>query len=284
MELTDNATISTGAAWRWDISNPTPSDSTTGYLKGNGWALTKIGTGEIWLKQLGDIGVGDINISEGTLGFQQTIGAGVASKTITVAGAAHLNLWDTGQYQVINKKLDFKAGSFLYSGGGSFGNLWAGDTNLEGAVTVYTDVNTTLTGNIIGVGGIIKSNGAILTLAGTQNYSGTTTISTGTLQLSGSGTIGDVTNATTFELLDGNHTVGNITGAGTTTLDAGASLTITSIYQNVLNMGNGSTLNIAAIPGGYQAMGSISPVPEPSTWAMLMLAAMGLGIYWRRSR
>ena len=85
LELTDNATISTGAAWRWDISNPTPSDSTTGYLKGNGWALTKIGTGEIWLKQLGDIGVGDINISEGTLGFQQTIGAGVASKTITVA-------------------------------------------------------------------------------------------------------------------------------------------------------------------------------------------------------
>jgi hypothetical protein len=28
----------------------------------------------------------------------------------------------------------------------------------------------------------------------------------------------------------------------------------------------------------------ISMVPEPSTWAMLVLAAAGLGIYWRRSR
>jgi hypothetical protein len=31
-------------------------------------------------------------------------------------------------------------------------------------------------------------------------------------------------------------------------------------------------------------LGSISPVPEPATWAMLMMAAMGLGIYWRRTR
>jgi len=28
----------------------------------------------------------------------------------------------------------------------------------------------------------------------------------------------------------------------------------------------------------------LSEVPEPATWAMLMLAAMGLGIYWRRRR
>jgi mucin-19 len=30
--------------------------------------------------------------------------------------------------------------------------------------------------------------------------------------------------------------------------------------------------------------GTISVVPEPATWTMLVLAAMGLGIYWRRSR
>ena len=35
-------------------------------------------------------------------------------------------------------------------------------------------------------------------------------------------------------------------------------------------------MTINAIPGGPTAgIGSISPVPEPSTWAMLMLAAMG---------
>ena len=68
------------------------------------------------------------------------------------------------------------------------------------------------------------------------------------------------------------------------TCTAGSTLNVTSIYQGTLTMGNNATLNIAAISGGYQAVGSISPVPEPATWAMLMLAAMGLGIYWRRSR
>ncbi|MGA2061378.1 MAG: PEP-CTERM sorting domain-containing protein, partial [Thermoguttaceae bacterium] len=63
------------------------------------------------------------------------------------------------------------------------------------------------------------------------------------------------------------------------------SLTATSVVQNTLTIGAGATLTIAPIPGGPLAgLGSISPVPEPSTWALLMLAAMGLGIYWRRSR
>jgi fibronectin-binding autotransporter adhesin len=288
LELTGEATIGTGGAWRWDIVNPSPGDSSAGYIKGNGFALTKIGAGQIWVKQLGDIGVGDINITAGQLGFQQTIGAGDPSKTITISTSANIGLWDTGQYQVINKKLDFKDGTTFYSGGGTAGNSWAGDTKLEGIVTCQTDVHTTLTGNITGTGsagGLTKAGTAILTLSGTQNYSGVTTLNAGTLQLSGSGTIGDVANTVTLEMLDGNHTVGNITGAGTTILDAGAALTATSIIQNTVTLGAGSRITIVPIPGGPQAgTGSLTAVPEPSTLAMLVLAAMGLGIYCRRSR
>ena len=285
LELTGDATISTGASTRWDMANPSPGDPTTGYIKGNGYTLTKIGAYQIWLKQLGDIGVGDININAGRLGLQQIIGAGDPSKTITVASAASLGLWDTGQYQVIYKKLDFKDGSGLYSGGGTVGNFLSGDEKLEGNVSVQTDVNLTLTGNITGAGGITKSGTAILILAGTQNFSGATTINTGTLQLSGSGTIGDVANPTTLEVLNGSHTVGNVTGAGSMSVDAGASLTAMSVAQNTITIGPGATLTIAAIPGGPSAsFPSISPVPEPSTWAMLMLAAMGLVVYWRRRR
>ncbi len=90
LELTGDATISTGGAGRWDMENLSPSDPAAGYLKGNGWTLIKIGSGEIWLKQLGDIGVGDIYINAGNLGFQQFIGAGDALKTITVASSTDL--------------------------------------------------------------------------------------------------------------------------------------------------------------------------------------------------
>ncbi len=130
-----------------------------------------------------------------------------------------------------------------------------------------------------------KQGSGILILSGINTYSGGTNVNVGTLQLSGSGTIGNVANSTTLEILDGIHTVGSISGGGSTTIDAGATLTATSVSQNVLTLGAGATLNIAPIPGGPLAsVGSLTAVPEPSTWAMLMLAAMGLGIYWRRGR
>jgi hypothetical protein len=94
-----------------------------------------------------------------------------------------------------------------------------------------------------------------------------------------------VTNNGALNITSGSKTVGALSGTGNTTLSASTQLTATSVVQNTLTIGAGSTLTIAAIPGGPLAgMGSISPVPEPSTWAMLMLAAIGLGIYRRRSR
>ncbi len=78
-----DATIGTIGSARWDMYGNTstlPPDPTIAYLHGNGYALTKVGTGEIWLKQLGDIDVGDININAGKLGFQDHIGLGRTTK------------------------------------------------------------------------------------------------------------------------------------------------------------------------------------------------------------
>ena len=103
----------------------------------------------------------------------------------------------------------------------------------------------------------------------------------------------NVTNNGALNITSGSKTVAALSGTGNLTLSAGVNLTATSVAQNTITLGAGDTLTIAAIPGGpsaggsinpIPAGGSISPVPEPSTWAMLMLAAMGLGIYRRRSR
>jgi hypothetical protein len=72
----------------------------------------------------------------------------------------------------------------------------------------------------------------------------------------------------------------NITG-----YSLSGSLTATSIVQDTLTIdsGTGDTLNIAAFDGGSTSGSSLTQVPEPSTWAMFMLAAMGPGIYRHRN-
>jgi autotransporter-associated beta strand protein len=141
-----------------------------------------------------------------------------------------------------------------------------------------------------GTKGLKKLGTNTLVLDATNTYSGNTVINNGTLELASTGQIATAsaisTAATTaiFQV-DGTHTVGNISGVGTTNLLAGSSLTATSVVQGTVTLGIGARLTIAPIPGGPTAgAGSLSAVPEPSTWAMLMLAAMGLGMYWRRSR
>jgi autotransporter-associated beta strand protein len=151
-------------------------------------------------------------------------------------------------------------------------------------VNFTTDANLTLTGNLTdatGNSGIIKQATGTLTLAGTQNYSGNTSIIAGTLTLSGAGAIGDVANSSTLEILDGNHTLSNLSGSSSTTVvDAGANLTVTSIAQDTLTIGAGATLTIAAIPGGpLSGSASLAQVPEPGTWLLLSTAFFALFAY-----
>ena len=69
------------------------------------------------------------------------------------------------------------------------------------------------------------------------------------------------------------------------TVAGGAKLIATSIVANSLTVAAGGLVEIRPIPGGPLAgSGGMTAVPEPSTWIMLMLAAMGLGIYRRRRR
>jgi fibronectin-binding autotransporter adhesin len=124
-------------------------------------------------------------------------------------------------------------------------------------------------------------------LSGSNTYTGATTISGGTLELASTGQISTasaIINDATFQILGGTHAVGNITGAGTTKVIDNGILTVNSITQNTLQIGAGSLLTIAPIGGGPLAdVGTMTAVPEPSTWAMLILAAMGgLEIYRRR--
>ena len=112
----------------------------------------------------------------------------------------------------------------------------------------------------------------------TLNVGGTDPFSNGTTHMA-------VVNDGALNITSGTKTVAALSGTGNTSVAAGSTLTASSIVQNTVTLGIGARITIAPIPGGPTAgSGSLTAVPEPSTWAMLMLAAMGLGMYWRRSR
>jgi autotransporter-associated beta strand protein len=119
---------------------------------------------------------------------------------------------------------------------------------------------------------ITIDSGNILNVAGTAN------------PFSDDDTVMDVVNKGILNIISGVETVEDLSGSGDMIISAGATLNATSMVQNTLTIGAGAELIIAPIPGGGPLAGvsPLSPVPEPSAWATLILALMGIGIYRRR--
>jgi T5SS/PEP-CTERM-associated repeat protein/autotransporter-associated beta strand protein len=141
----------------------TNSNGYLGYEAGSvGTATVSSGT---WANS-GDLDVGESGT--GTL----TITGGVVS----VAGTL-----STGRYGTIN-----------IGNGGTTGVLLGGTGSVvnDGTLVFNRSDDSTYSGSITGSGSVTKQGGGRLTLAGPNAYSGRTTISGGTLALSGSGSIG----------------------------------------------------------------------------------------------
>jgi fibronectin-binding autotransporter adhesin len=303
------ANYSTGSFIGFDTTNTPVDFDYSAYAIGGVKGVKKLAINNMILGNATSNYTGPTYVNSGTLIVTSLNAAGLASSIgAATADASNLVILDTLKYtgagSTTNRLFTVGSAATLNASGTGAVNF-----NGVGSVAFASTSSTcllTLTGTNTGDNAIsailgdvstsyktslTKSGAGKWVLAGANTYTGATTVSAGTLELSSTGQIDAASAITTaastatFQVNGGTHTVGTISGPGKTNLLANSTVTATSVVQSSVTLGNGATLTIAPIAGGPQSdSSSLSAVPEPTTWTMLLLAAMGLGIYWRRSR
>jgi autotransporter-associated beta strand protein len=204
------------------------STTFNGVISGDG-ALTKEGTGTFTLTGANTY-TGGTNINAGTLTLGTNEAGVIAdSSAVFVAEGATFNLANNSE-----------------TVGSSAG---AGDITLGSATLTAggNNSNTIFSGEISGTGGLTKVGTGTLTLSGTNTYTGTTTVSAGSLALSGgtalenSGQVNLSTSGANLTL-NASETIGSLAGVAGTTVTLGAN-TLTA-------GGNGGTTTFAGVAGG----------------------------------
>jgi len=170
--------------------------------------------------------------------------------TLTKLGSGALTLSGANTY---SGATTISAGTLQLGNGGTTGSLSTSSAitdnanftiNRSNAVTQGTDFSGSA---ITGTGSFTQAGSGTTTLNAINTYSGGTTVSAGTLQLSGSGTLGQTSgtltvNGGTLNLNGTTQTVGNLMGSGGTIVSNAAG-TVTLTIGN----GNGSGGNYSGV-------------------------------------
>lgn len=180
--------------------------------------------------QIGDGGTsgsiqGDV-VNNATLAFNRSgavtySGVVSGSGTLTKTGVGLLILTGANNY---SGGTTISNGTLQVGDGGTTGDLPGNVVNNSYLYFNRSD-DFTYSGGISGTGILDKKGAGTLTLAGTNSFSGSTTVSEGRLLLSGGSSLSDTAGVTvasgaTLELKDHNETVGGLFGAGAVTLNS----------------------------------------------------------------
>lgn len=211
------------------------SSTLTGEITGTG-TLTKSGGGTLTLNHDNSAFSGNIIFDEGTLSVNANNRLGAGTNTL---------VFDGGTLQQTTA-FDNTRNVTLNAGGG----------------TINSDADTEFSGDFAGAGALTKTGTGRLTLSGTNNYSGGTTVSAGALEGTTTSLQGDILNNATLTFnqnTDGTY-AGDLTGNGVVEkLDTGI-LTLTgnnSAFGGDYQIEDG-TISIAASSNLSDGNGSIT--------------------------
>ncbi len=210
---------------------------------------------------------GGTTLSAGQLDIANS--AALGSGTLTMAGGNFDNT-SGGSMTLANNIPQAWNSNFTYVGSASNLNLGSGAVTLGGNITATVSARTLFVGSGIGGAyGLTKAGAGMMTLFGTSSYSGSTTISAGTLSIGGAGLLGNgnytaaIANSGAFAVnTSGSQTFGGVIsgngamyqlGPGTTTDNAA------NTFTGVLNINGGvfATNNVNTV-GAAQGIGEAS--------------------------
>ena len=249
----NTVTASATSSSAYNISATSGTTAISANLAGSGAGLTKSGAGTLTLSGANTF-AGGVALSAGTLNLNSATAPG--NGTITITGGT-LDNTSGASVTLSNNNTQSWNGDFTFTGTNTL-NLGSGAVALGASCTV------TVSGGILGVGGIISGSGysltkagaGTLTLRGANNYTGGTTLSAGTLNINSVSAIG----SGTFTISGG--TLNNTSGSSVT-------LSTNNVQNwngdfaftgtNDLNLGNGAvTMNanrIVTVNGGNLTVG-----------------------------
>ncbi len=210
LHLAGDATIA-AAGNRWDVRSPTYG---VDEIDLNGYTLTKTGAGQWSVVQQVMTNSGTLVIMEGTTPFTRSFVSGSGSVNVSPGAILGFENYSTGWF---DKAVSATGATIRLFGGSSLALggpvSLSGDNTVEATGTlIFTWSNT-----VSGAGSMAKINTGTLVLLGTNDYSGATVVSNGTLQVDGVNTgAGDVTIVATATLKG----TGTVSGAVTVQDDA----------------------------------------------------------------
>jgi fibronectin-binding autotransporter adhesin len=196
---------------------------------GGAGGLTKLGAGTLTLSGMNGY-AGATTINAGTLALSGN-GSVAASSSVNLAAAGTTFDISGANGNRTIQDLTGVAGTFIVLGGNS--------------LTVGTANSTSFAGNISGGGGLTKTGSGTLILSGTNNYTGGTVVSAGTLQGNATSLQGDIANnaAVVFDQATNGTYAGVMSGTGSLTKTGGGTL----ILSGINTYGGGTTVNGGAL-------------------------------------
>ena len=181
------------------------------------------------------------------LNINGNIGTNVTGLIVNGNGSLNSEVTLTGSNSYTSGTTILNAGTLLVGNGGTTGNLGSGGV-LDNGILIYQRSNTYTENNVIsGTGSVQQFSNSTLILTAANTYSGDTLAETGTIQLSGAGTLGGPASSLTFssgsvDLNGTNQTIGTLN----------AQFTLGTIYNS--SVGTTSVLSISGSGGSFSGL------------------------------